>query len=359
MKNWIINQTINWAYLQQYNWITAMQDCPQDAEWHGEGNVYIHTQMVAEALTQLAEYQALADNEKTILLYAALLHDVAKPQCTLLENGRITSPKHAKIGEKVSRELLWDMDFEQRESICSLVRLHGLPLWSLEKNNPNQSVIAASLRVKNEWIYLLAKADVLGRICADQAELLDRLEYFKELCLENECFTSEKVFLNAHAQFKFFQKEDDYPSPIFDNTCFQITLLSGIAGSGKDTYTAKLGLPVISLDSIRETLKIKPDDKDGQGKVIQAAYLQAKTLAGKKQSFVWNSTNLTKELRDKLVDLLAPYNPFFKIVYIETSRQNVAKHRQETIPQKVLEKMYRSLDLPLRTEAHEVIYQRW
>jgi predicted kinase len=359
MKNWIINYHINWEYLQQYNWIAAMQDCPQDPVWHGEGNVYVHTQMVVEALTQLAEYQSLADNEKTILLYAALLHDVAKPSCTLLENGRITSPKHAKIGEKVSRDLLWDMDFEQREWICSLVRLHGLPLWSLEKNNPNQNVIAASLRVKNEWIYLLAKADVLGRICADQAELLERLEYFKELCLENECFTSEKVFSNAHAQFKFFQKNEDYPSPIFDNTRFQITLLSGIAGSGKDTYTAKLGLPVISLDTIREALKIKPDDKDGQGKVIQAAYLQAKTFAGKKQSFVWNSTNLTKEFRDKLVDLLAPYNPFFKIVYLETSRQNVMKHRHESIPQKVLEKMYRSLDLPLRTEAHEVIYLRW
>jgi predicted kinase len=135
--------------------------------------------------------------------------------------------------------------------------------------------------------------------------------------------------------------------------------MSGIAGSGKDTHATTLGLPIVSLDDIRQKLKIKPDDKDGQGKVIQEAYAQAKAFAAKKQSFVWNSTNLTQELRSKLINLLVPYNPFFKIVYIETSRQNVTKHRQADIPKIVLEKMYRNLDLPLPTEAHHIEYIRW
>ncbi len=239
------------------------------------------------------------------------------------------------------------------------MRLHGLPIWSLEKGNPNQSVIASSLRVKNEWIYLLAKADVLGRICNDQAELLDRLEYFKELCIENQCFTKEKDFHNVHSQFKFFQNNDEFPQTIFDDTQFQVVLMSGIAGSGKDTYAEKLDLPIVSLDNIRQKLKIKPDDKDGQGKVIQEAYAQAKVFAAKKQSFVWNSTNLTQELRSKLVGLLAPYNPFFKIIYLETSRKNVLKNRNTDIPTSVLEKMYRNLDMPLHTEVHKLEYIKW
>lgn len=359
MKNWIINQQINWEALEQCDWIDAMKNCEQDAIWHAEGNVYQHTKMVVENVVNLPEYQLLSDVEKDILLYAALLHDVAKPQCTFIENGRVVSPKHAKIGEKVARDLLWDMNFEQREQICALVRLHGLPLWSLEKGNPNQSVIASSLRVKNEWIYILSKADVLGRISNDQSGLLERLEYFKELCLENECFTQVKPFHNAHSRFKFFQNNDKFPQTIFDDTQFQVVLMSGIAGSGKDTHATTLGLPIVSLDDIRQKLKIKPDDKDGQGKVIQEAYAQAKAFAAKKQSFVWNSTNLTQELRSKLINLLVPYNPFFKIVYIETSRQNVTKHRQADIPKIVLEKMYRNLDLPLPTEAHHIEYIRW
>jgi predicted kinase len=68
---------------------------------------------------------------------------------------------------------------------------------------------------------------------------------------------------------------------------------------------------------------------------------------------------LTQELRSKLINLLAPYNPSFKILYIETSRQNIAKHREEDIPKAVMDKMYRLLDIPLPTEAHEVEYFKW
>jgi putative nucleotidyltransferase with HDIG domain len=360
MKDWIKNENINWQHLEQYAWVKPLRDCPQDPEWHAEGNVYIHTKMVADALVDLAGFKALNGEEKEILLFAALLHDVAKPQCTYTdEDGRIVSPRHAKVGEKVARDLLWDMDLTKRELVCSLVRLHGLPLWSLDKINPNRSVIEASLRVKNEWTYLLSTADVLGRICTDQADLLDKLEYFKELCIENECFSGEKVFHNAHSQFKFFLKNEVYPPILFDDSLFTMVLLSGIAGSGKDTYSYKLNLPIVSLDAIRQQLKIKPNDKSGQSKVIQEAYLQAKTHAGKRQSFVWNSTNITEEVRSKLINLIAPYNPYVKIVYIETSRENVYKSRHETIPAIVLEKMYRILEVPTRNEAHEVEYIRW
>lgn len=359
MKNWIINNQVNWEFIEHLDWAIALQDCEQDKEWHAEGNVYVHTKMVVNSLSEIEEYQNLISEEKEILLYSALLHDVAKPQCTLTEEGRIISPKHAKVGEKVARDLLWDMDFEKREQICSLVRLHGLPLWSLEKGNPNRAVIASSLRVKNEWIYILAKADVLGRICSDQAALLERLEYFKELCIENQCFMTYRMFHNAHSKFKFFQNDEYYPPSLYDDTQFEVILMSGIPGSGKDTQAAKLGLPIVSLDEIRQKMRIKPDDKDGQGKVIQEAYMQAKTFAAQKQSFVWNSTNLTKELRSKLINLLTPYNPFFKIIYLETSRKNVFKNRNSEIPTTILEKMYRNLDMPLKEEAHEVEWMRW
>ncbi len=277
------------------------------------------------------------------------------------ENGRITSPKHAAIGEKVARELLWNADFDTRETIASLVRLHGLPIWSIEKHNTQRAVIASSLRLPNEWLYLLSKADAKGRDCVDKEDLLLRIELFKELCLENDCFYATKSFHNAHSRFKFFQTENDnYPSVIYDDTAFEMIILSGIAGSGKNSFYEKncQNYPTVSLDAIRETHKIKPTDRDAQGKVIQIAYEQAKEFCRKKQSFVWNSTNLTTDLRSKLIRTLGVYNPRFKIYYIETPIEKVFSRRQNDIPSDVLKRMIRQLDMPLSAEVHEVNYVR-
>ncbi len=355
------NNEPDWASIEKFDWVEPMKNCPQDTIYHAEGDVWTHTRMVVFELMQLAEYQLLSEHERYVLFLSALLHDIAKPPCTFEENGRITSPKHAAIGEKVVRELLWNADFEIREIIASLVRLHGLPIWSLDKFNPNRAVISSSLRVNNHLLYLLAKADALGRICEDKDDLLLRIDLFKEICLENECFYAHKTFHNTHSRYKFFQNEDEnYPSVIFDDTAFEVIILSGIAGSGKDSFHEKhfSRYPSVSLDNIRKELKIKPTDKDGQGKVSQLAYERAKEFCRKKQSFVWNSTNLTSDLRSKLIRTLGVYNPKFKIKYIETTMENIFSRRHEEIPPSVLERMIRQLDMPKLTEVHEVEYFR-
>jgi predicted kinase len=338
-----------------------MKNCPQDAVYHAEGDVWTHTRMVVEELLNDADYQRLDDKAQYILFISALLHDIAKPVCTFEENGRIRSPKHAAVGEKKTRELLWNADFEMRETIVSLVRLHGLPIWSIDKNNPQRSVISSSLRLPNDWLYLLAKADAKGRDCADKADFLLRIELFKELCLENDCFYKPKTFHNDHSRFKFFQTDTDtYPSMIYDDTAFEMIILSGIAGSGKDSIQKKdfKDYPSVSLDVIREIHKIKPTDKDAQGKVVQIAYNQAKEFCRKKQSFVWNSTNLTLDLRSKLIRTLSVYNPRFKIYYVETPIEKVFSRRKNDIPLDVLKRMIRQLDMPFSTEVHEVNYVR-
>lgn len=334
-----------------------MQQCPQYKEWHAEGDVWIHTNMVVQELLLLPEYQTLdSEYAQAVLALSALLHDIAKPECTETDaNGLITAPKHAVVGEHIVRRLLWDIPLGTRENICALVRLHGLPLWALNKGNPNAAVIAASFRTDNRLLYALAKADVLGRISQHRNEYLDRCEYFKELCIENHCWEQPYPFVNPHSRFKFFFKNDEYPSEWFDDTEFEITILSGIPGSGKDTYAQKIGLPMISLDQIRQELKIDATDRDGQGRVANEAYERARELCRRKKSFVWNSTNLTNELRSKIIGTLSVYNPFYRIVYLHTSWDNTLQRRSEYIPLAALEKMQRILEMPLLTEAHELL----
>ncbi|WP_421796818.1 AAA family ATPase [Haliscomenobacter sp.] len=351
-------QQVNWALIESFDWIEPLRTCPQEPEHHGEGDVWTHTRMVIEALLGLPAFQELAEREQSLLFHAALLHDVAKPQCTIIENGKISSPRHAKIGEKVAREILWDCEIGFREEACALVRQHGLPLWIMDKPDPIRAAILASWRVRNELTYLLAKADVLGRISTTCDELMYRADLFQELCLDNHCFEKEATWFNAHSRYRYFWSEETYPVEIFDDTAFEVIILSGIAGSGKDTFYAKnyAHLPVVSLDEIRRELKIRPDDRDGQGKVAQVAYERAKEFCRRKKSFVWNSTNLTSELRARLHNALRVYNPRFKIVYLETSQENIFSRRKEDIKSSVLTRMIGQLDMPLVGEGHEV---RW
>jgi predicted kinase len=349
---------VNWTLLENLSWVAPLRTCPQEPEHHAEGDVWTHTRMVIEALLAHPAFAGLSEREQSILFHAALLHDVAKPQCTLIEDGKISSPRHAKIGEKVAREILWDCELEFREEVCALVRLHGLPLWIMDKPDPVRAAILASWRVRNELIYLLAQADVLGRISATRDELLYRTEIFKELCLDNDCFAQEAKWFDAHSRYRYFWSEETYPVEIFDDTVFEVIMLAGVAGSGKDTYYQQhyAQLPIVSLDDIRTELKIRPDDRDGQGKVAQVAYERAKEFCRRKQSFVWNSTNLTSELRARLHNALRVYNPRFTLVYLETSWQNIYSRRKDYIKSSILERMIGQLDMPLRGEGFEV---RW
>jgi predicted kinase len=337
-----------------------MQDCPQEPEYHAEGDVWTHTRMVVDCLLAESAYADLKVEEQTIMLHAAILHDVAKPACTVIENGQIRSPRHAVVGERLAREILWDHDFNYREKVCALVRLHGLPVWGINRANPARAAILASWRARNELTYLLSKADMLGRISQAQAEHLYQVEIFRELCLENECFYQERPWHDAYSRFQYFWSEETYPVPLFDESKFEVFLMAGIAGSGKDSYVSKhfAHLPQVSLDELRRELKIAPDDRKGQGVVAQAAYQRAKEYCRRQQPFVWNSTNLSNELRARLIQTLRVYQPRFTLTYVETSQENILKRRAGDIKAKVLWKMIEGLDFPLPGEAQEVVYVR-
>ena len=174
----------DWQALERrFSWFADMKNVPQDPEWHAEGDVFVHTKMVCEALLQLPEFQALSEQEQHILFAAAMLHDVEKHSTTKREiqdgKERIVSPNHAKKGEYTARALLYTelaAPFAVREAIAKLVRLHGLPLWAIDKPNPERAAIAASLQVNTAHLAMLAKADILGRTCNDQQDILLRID---------------------------------------------------------------------------------------------------------------------------------------------------------------------------------------
>jgi len=363
---WTLTKDKSWEQLKKFNWINDMHGVPQSPVYHAEGDVAIHTQMVLAALENLEEFKALNEQDKEIIWTAALMHDIEKRSTTFTdENGNIVSPGHAKKGAVTTRQILYRdfaTPFEIREQIAGLVRYHGLPLWVFEKPNPVQALLKASLEVNICWLAMLAKADVLGRICDDTNELLYKIDLFKELAIEYDCWDKPKNFANNLSKFQYFRKDDRHPDfESFDDTKTEVIIMSGIAGSGKDFYILKNypSLPVVSLDDMRRKAKISYGDTKNNGRIIQAAKEQAKEYLRKGITFIWNATNITLQMREQLIDLFEPYKPRIKIVYVETSYSKLAaqnKSRAFAIPQHAIEKMIDKLEVPKLWEAMEVVY---
>src|SRR5258708_6636000 len=206
----------DWSALQvRFSWLRAMDGVPQSPVYHAEGNVLIHARMVTEAMLALDGWHAETSADQQALFASAMLHDVGKPDCTVVEeDGYISSRGHARKGEKMTRSLLWlgeelpaPAPFQVREQIAGLVRWHGLPLQFLDRPDPVSAVIRASQSIRLDQIALLAEADVRGRICADQQELLDRVALFREFCQEQGCYTTPRAFANDYSRFVYLQNE--------------------------------------------------------------------------------------------------------------------------------------------------------
>jgi predicted kinase len=363
---WTITNNKSWNALGKISWVNDMQSVPQSPVHHAEGNVAVHTQMVLQAMEALPEYQSLAANEQEMLWAAALLHDVEKRSCTFTDDkGDVVSPGHARKGAQTTRQILYrelPTPFMIREEVVGLVRYHGLPLWVFDKQSPVQYLLRASLETNTRLLAILAKADALGRICNDQSELLYKISLFEELCREQDCWGKPKVFANGLARFQYFRKDDrttDYVP--FDDYRGEAILLSGIAASGKDYYAKKnfAEYPLISLDDMRRKIKAAHNDAAANGRIIQEAKEMAKNYLRKGQSFVWNATNITAQLRGQLIDLFDDYRAKTRIIYIETPYRELLsqnKNRQHPILEPALERMIDKLEVPKLWEACKVDY---
>ncbi len=359
--------SLDWdAIMAEFDWVRAMDGCAQDPLWHAEGDVSVHTRMVCEALCGRDEWRKLPLDDRSVLFAAALMHDIAKPVVQREEWGRIRAPRHAAKGMRMARTLLWQQylptlslqHFQLREQVVALVRHHGLPLFLLDESDPRRVVIKASQVVRLDRVALLAEADVLGRKCNDQQELLGRVEMFRDFCREGQCFTSPRRFASDHTRCVYFEgQERDPDCAAYDDTQLEVTVMSGMPASGKDRWIAEHagGLPVVSLDDIRQEKGISPEDD--QGAVVAQAKESTRVLLRRSESFVWNATNITRPMRSQLVRLFRDYRARVRIVYTETAWQELLKRnnaRNASVPETVMARLANKLDVPDTTEAHRV-----
>jgi len=344
--------------------VQAMSNCMQNPFYHMEGDVWTHTKMVLEALVSLNGWQKLSIPHQTITFMASFLHDVGKPSMTRIEDdGKISSRGHGGRGAKIARVLLSehfpDLSVKTRESIVQLVKAHAVAPNSF-RNDPKRIAIRASHTTNCLHLYLMATADAMGRrteIEDDLKESLNNTELFRMICEENNCLDVPYKFPSDHTRFFYFKKENVLPEyEIYDDTKFQVILMAGLPGAGKDHYiNNNVNLPIVSLDNIRELMGVKATDN--QGAVGQEATERAKIHLRKKESFCFNATSLTLLTRTKLIDLFYRYGASTQIVYIEPPLSVLHKQnesRKRVVPWDIISKLLYKMDFPTDLECHDL-----
>ena len=292
-------------------WLAPLAECMQEPEYHGEGDVLTHTKMVIGELVALAGWRALERPQQTELFLAALLHDVAKPECTVIEDGRIRTPGHASRGARRARQELWKrgVDPAARERIAWLVRLHHVPYHAFERDDPERSAIGASVVVgAGRTLALLSESDARGRISASVPRLVENVGLFAAIAEENDCLDGPYEFANDHSRFMYWRTHGRDPAyAAYEEKRSVVTVMSGLPGAGKDDWLAANApdLPTVSLDAIRSELKVDPSSD--QAPVVAAARERAREHLRTGDDFAWNATNVTEHTRRRAIGLFADY----------------------------------------------------
>jgi len=147
--------------------LRALIDTPQEAEWHPEGDVWIHTLM---SLDRAAELRVNDPDEDLTLMFGVLCHDLGKPDTTREDEGRIRSLGHDRAGVEPTTQLLTRLRASNRlvARVCALVEHHLAPaLFCKQEAGPKgYRRLARKLEaaeVSLELLERVARADHLGR----------------------------------------------------------------------------------------------------------------------------------------------------------------------------------------------------
>jgi len=149
--------------------LAALVGCPQEPEWHPEGDVWVHTLQVVdrarERVDDLDRPRGLA------VMLGALCHDLGKPATTTVIDGRIRSLDHEEQGVAPTTALLdrlnvHSMDgYDVRGQVIGLVAHHLKPgAWFKVRHEVGDGAFRRlAQKVDLELLARVAQADCLGR----------------------------------------------------------------------------------------------------------------------------------------------------------------------------------------------------
>lgn len=159
--------------------LSRLKRTEQSPKHHPEGNVWNHTMLV---LDEAAAAKSQSRDEK-VFMWAALLHDIGKPDTTKSRKGRITAYDHDKTGAVLAGEFLQELteDHGFIDRVVSLTRWHMQILYVVN-DLPFADVKTMKKQADIREIALLGLCDRLGRVGANRSQEEKNIKLFIQKC---------------------------------------------------------------------------------------------------------------------------------------------------------------------------------
>lgn len=159
---------------------------PQEPDWHPEGNVWLHTLMVADVAAEL-KFLYPSEQQRAEFMFGALCHDFGKPYTTVWKQGKFKSPMHDSLGIQPAASFLGKLGLWQIiPKVCTYILEHLKPthLYNAKEQVSDSAILKLSKRIDIYDLVNLAKCDhwgrtdddAIGRIYPAGEWLIDRYE---------------------------------------------------------------------------------------------------------------------------------------------------------------------------------------
>jgi tRNA nucleotidyltransferase (CCA-adding enzyme) len=147
----------------------ATVGCPQEPEWHPEGDVWVHTLLVIDEARKRID--DLGYPQQVAVMLGAVCHDLGKPATTAFVDGRIRSLEHEEEGVAPATRLLDRLNvhslqgFDVRREVLGIVANHLKPGMFCKASPPvgDGAFRRLAQKVDLELLAVVAKADCEGR----------------------------------------------------------------------------------------------------------------------------------------------------------------------------------------------------
>lgn len=153
------------GWLRHFPELERLVGCPQDPEWHPEGDVWEHTKRCLDAFAAARTGDAAED---LVVGLAVLCHDFGKPATTSVDPAtkRVRSIGHDRAGEAPTLSFLRRLTNEERllRDVPPLVREH-MQIFALWRANAGDAAVRRlAVRVRRlDRLVRVGRADDAGR----------------------------------------------------------------------------------------------------------------------------------------------------------------------------------------------------
>jgi tRNA nucleotidyltransferase (CCA-adding enzyme) len=164
--------------------LLALVGCPQEPEWHPEGDVWVHTLLVIdEARSRIDDLEYA---QQVTVMLGAVCHDLGKPPTTAVVDGRIRSLEHEEQGVAPATALLDRLNihsmhgYDVRRQVLGIVANHLKPGMFAKADPPvgDGAYRRLAQKVDLELLARVAKSDCEGRgggfDCSAMDQFLER-----------------------------------------------------------------------------------------------------------------------------------------------------------------------------------------